>query len=198
MKTISHMSEVHRSRHLRAISASEMHSVIRRARHDMQLQVFLVLCWARAGRSGDILQIRTPNISFHESENDHMLMSFQFSEGKVVKSTGPFTVHTVVPEEWARNITALIQSRTDGDFLLPLTTRQERTRFMMSARSHLRQIDPTMDLRAVRRGATRTLAALEVPLSTIMLFTRHTSLQTLRIYLGFGSAAPSSSRRYPL
>eukprot|EP00760_Papus_ankaliazontas_P023745 PhM_4_TR2087/c1_g3_i1/m.91418 len=30
MKTVRHMSEVHRSRHLRAITASEMHSAIRR------------------------------------------------------------------------------------------------------------------------------------------------------------------------
>ena len=52
-----------------------------------------------------------------------------------------------------------------------------------------RLADPTMEARSVRRGALQLLAAAEVPLPTLMLFSGHTNQRTLLRYLNWGVCA---------
>eukprot|EP00760_Papus_ankaliazontas_P019487 PhM_4_TR18028/c2_g3_i5/m.32362 len=75
MKTVRHMAETHRTRNLRAMSASEMRQSVLRAAHNTALQVFLILCWACAGRSGDVLQLKRSQVQLEDNANGYTIVS---------------------------------------------------------------------------------------------------------------------------
>jgi integrase len=171
-----------------AVTREHAVTAIDAARDDPPLQVLIILMWACAARPGDISQLEKQQLVVHEAQTgSHTKVSILFTRGKVLKVLDPYTIHTAVPETWAA-ILRVYQSQSMHKFLLHLPLKRDRDDLFRRGRELLRLSSPSYDLRAIRRGAAQTLARDGVPMSTILLFTRHTSLTTLRRYLGFGQA----------
>eukprot|EP00760_Papus_ankaliazontas_P003743 PhM_4_TR11644/c3_g1_i5/m.68064 len=174
----------------------DMMTAIRSAK-DLQLQVFMALMWACASRPGEILQLERDHLTFHDSKDGHTIISMLFTQGKVLKKIDPYTIHTTLPDEWAQKVRRLVQLRKEDKFLFPTAVNNNKGRgeLIEQARCTLRTIKEIYDVRAVRRGAARQLAKAGVPLKAIMLFTRHSNVEMLRRYLGFGQAQSEEATR---
>jgi integrase len=168
-----------------AAAFSRLHQ-IENAHSNPILQILLILMWACAGRPGDILQLERGHVQVHEARHGAPTkLSVLFTRGKVLKMVDPYTIHTAIPEQWAAVLRAHLAQCTTK-FLLHAPRKADRDLLFRTARELLRQVNSKYDLKAIRRGAAQTLARGGVPLPTILLFTRHTTLTTLRRYLGFG------------
>eukprot|EP00760_Papus_ankaliazontas_P026215 PhM_4_TR3017/c2_g6_i3/m.89407 len=186
-RTVRHFASREAKTDQAAVSREDFTATVQRLDAHPALQAFMVLMWACAARPGDVLKIRRANVKLHESEGGNTIISVLFEEGKVLKTIDPYTIHSVIPDRWAATLRAQLNAESTR-FLFHLSDARQRSLFLKQAREELRRTNGRYDLRAVRRGAAQTLAADGVPLSTVMLFTRHATVGMLRRYLGFGQA----------
>lgn len=185
-KAVRHFSNRESAQARPGCSQEEMLATITAQHHDPQMQSFLMLMWATAGRPGDVLKLKTKHVSLHESERGLTIISALFDQGKVLKTADPYTIHTAIPDEWAAILQAHKDARQQDGYLFPIPSYRERAAYIRKAREVIRSTNAGLDLRSVRRGSARTLARAGVPLSVVMLFTRHANVTMLRRYLGFG------------
>jgi hypothetical protein len=129
----------------------------------------LALSWLLAGRTGDCRQLREDDIS-----RDGNVLTVTFRRGKTVSRRGPYSLHTVIPEQWlwlfdTKGWEGTLRSATVKDILLCL-----------------RAADSRLENRSIRRGALQRLAS-ELTEDELLLFSGHTTLATLRRYLQWGA-----------
>jgi hypothetical protein len=154
-----------------AATAADITNAMRNAGSD-DLRRLLALSWLCAGRTGDIRQLRATDVS-----REGNVLTITFRRGKTVSRRGPYTVHTVIPVEWLQHFPAGVDW---ADHL--------HTASVAASLTCLRAVDKKLENRSIRRGSLQVLASdSALSESDLLLFSGHTTLATLRRYLGWGS-----------
>lgn len=138
-------------------------------------RVAIILAWVTCARVGCILQLKVEDISTSLTDNT---ISVTFRRGKSVRTRGPYTVHSAVTPAWMTTINRWIATRKS--FLFP--TQLQGKDIKLS----LRRAHPRLEQRSLRRGSLQHLARSGVSEETLMLFSGHTQISTLRRYLNWG------------
>jgi len=156
-------------------------------------QVFI--CWLVAGRLGDVLQLRTEDItldlvrpaSFDQLHLTGEALSFKFVRGKGPQLTGQaYTVHTSIMPELKPLIQSILDRAGQKGWIWEFSSAAERSKQMDLVNHFLKQLDPGLTTRSIRRGAVQHLAEAGYPLADLRKITHHSSDEMLRIYLDMG------------
>lgn len=139
----------------------------------------ILLSWITCARTGCVLQLAAEDVRIAD---DHTL-SIRFRRGKGVRARGPYTVHTLeIPPQYLQRLQRWLTQRRQSLFNKACTGEQ--------LKNSLRRTDPQLEQRSLRRGSIQTLARSPgITDETLMLFSGHTQVRTLRRYLGWGEAA---------
>jgi len=197
-----------------AVSQSQIEMAVEAAPHAWQ-QVALILMWLTSCRVGCVLQLRLQDIRFQPSEGSASSNSIQllthFAHGKGVKMRGPYTVHSTLAQgPWLDLLVNYLHLRRSqqrarpADLLFPATTSTTFTQRTTHLRIAVRAADPSLNLRAMRRGSLQAVSLIPgTTVDQLMLRAGHTSPATTRRYLGFGlkdmeAARNSVSQTLPL
>ncbi|CUE72298.1 TATE DNA transposon, putative, partial [Bodo saltans] len=138
----------------------------------MAVRRLLAMTWLCCGRTGDVRQLAPGDVT-REGPN----MTVTFRRGKTIQRRGPYSLHTTLPEEWTEIIKA-----NEGNFISDL-----KLATVSDVLATVRRISPRYENRSIRRGALQTLANTGVPEDTLLLFSGHTNVCTLRRYLAWGA-----------
>ena len=139
----------------------------------------ILLAWMTCARVGCILQLRRNDVEIHKDGTT----SVRFRRGKSVRTRGPYTVHTTtIPPRYLARLERWLVQRRNTMFDGSTTGAQVKLA--------LRRTNPLLEQRSLRRGSIQTLACSEgITDETLMLFSGHTQVTTLRRYLSWGKAA---------
>lgn len=147
-----------------------------------ETRVAMMLAWLTAARCGCILQLKRQDVALAPDRS----LTVTFRRGKGVKFRGPYTVPTLAPVEWMPALRRWLDSCSPLHFLFPADSvahRCAKGRLIMLA---LRSVDPSLNQRAIRRGALQHMARAGVPIEDLMVFSGHKSRDTLNRYLRWG------------
>ena len=148
---------------------------------EASLPVFcaVLLAWMTCARVGCVLQLRRNDVEIRKDGT----MSVRFRRGKSVRTRGPYTVHTTtIPPRYLARLERWLNQRRNTMFDQSTTGEQVKLA--------LRRTNPLLEQRSLRRGSIQTLACAEgITDETLMLFSGHTQVTTLRRYLSWGKAA---------
>ena len=140
------------------------------------IAVALILGWLTAARLGCILQLEIKDIIFNENR-----LTVTFRRGKGVLRRGPYTVHTQpLPAMWSEVFTKFVKERR-GTRMFPQSMQGS------DLCKALRTINPKYEQRSIRRGALQTMASHGTDEETLMRFSGHTQVGTLRRYLNWNT-----------
>ena len=156
------------------------------AKAEPWVRAALHLTWLAAARTGCILQLKRYDVAYKEATGQ---MKITFRRGKGVAFSGPYTVPTLVPEEWREDMKKFLASRRPDEFLFPAATPSERASNSRMLLEALRAVDPSMGQKAIRRGSLQYLGRLGVGLDKLMIFSGHKRKDTLLRYLRWGQDA---------
>ena len=155
------------------------------------VQEQLALAWLTAGRVGCTLQLKREDVQLGPNGT----MSVQFRRGKGVAMGAPYTVHTKCPPEWQPILNRLLSRTSPGGFLWPYDNREARTAGGKDVAKALKEIDPQLEQRSLRRGALQQMADAGVDDATLMTFSGHRRVETLHRYLDWGRKGRSRAAR---
>lgn len=142
---------------------------------DEALAMALLFGWYTASRLGCIRQLRREDVKTSDQAT-----SITFRRGKGVKASGPYTVHTApLPPELLSRWNNYAATRETVLFPRRLTGR--------SLKEALRTIDPSLEQRSIRRGALQAMASHGTSEETLMRFSGHKRVETLRRYLNWNA-----------
>lgn len=145
-----------------------------------QLAALYLKMWhATASRPGDPLLLAARSVQTHRTHMGRRVWSVTFLEGKGVMIRGPYTVHTVIPDDELLMVTLKICSAT----LFPPELTDTISSLAISA---LKTQDARLEKRSVRRGALQELAMTDTEESTLLMFSGHKDAPMLWRYLGWG------------
>lgn len=137
------------------------------------VKVAILLCWLTAARVGCVLQLAVGDITTSAAG-----VSITFRHGKGVKARGPYTVHTVpIPKEYRKLWSQYLATRHTRLFSLGLKG--------STIKDTLRAAHPQLEQRSIRRGALQAMANNNASEETLMRFSGHTNVTTLRRYLNW-------------
>ena len=138
----------------------------------------VLLSWVTCARTGCILQLTTADVLV---EGEILTITFRRGKGALSRRT-QYTVHTMIPPEFLPRLNRWLQTRRDWLFPRELKSWQ--------IKDCLRRVDPEFECRSLRRGAIQQLATTpNITDETILLFSGHSNVVTLRRYLNFGRKA---------
>lgn len=147
-------------------------------------------------RVGDTLRWRTDQVALqHFPQMKTPVLSVTIVEGKTVEHSGPYTLF--IPFGGALSDTILeqiaemkaIKPQSKYVFLESqvLLSKKDTEKAVLEQEAwmhaDLKGSNLDLDLRAIRRGGLSLMAQNAIPMSTILLFSRHQSVKTLSIYL---------------
>jgi integrase len=144
-----------------------------------QMKGCILLAWLSAARVGDVLKLRRADITL-----EGRTLTITWERGKTVAKRGPYTVSTQIPQAHLELMTqCLAHGGTTPTVFAAISG--------PAVKNALRQAtgDLSLEQRSLRRGALQLLAANGMPLSTVILFSGHTTEKMLLAYLGFGRHA---------
>ncbi len=156
----------------------------------LTLRAAFLICWAVAGRMGDVMQLQRQDVnsSWRDNEQGLVVLSVHFRRGKVVPITGPYTVETVLPFADAEIVHRVLRS-TEQKFLFHARNKAERLENQAEIRRHMRRACSTLELRAIRRGALQHMSERGATMEELLYFSKHVDVGMLRRYLQFGKKA---------
>jgi hypothetical protein len=157
---------------------------------DLESRVGLILQFYTAARVGDVAQLHVPDLQLDPTTR-HVKVTIR--RGKVIARRGPYCVNTYLSSDHFQELEAFIDKRARELQRIP----QAPTLFSYSVtqlasimRCDLRAASPNtaqpLTTRAIRRGALQTMAKNGVPVETLLTFSGHTNVNTLKRYLNFG------------
>lgn len=149
------------------------------------VKAMILLCWLTAARPGDVINLKRKNVAL-----DGINLKVQFQQAKTIIATGEYVINSAIHnEEWRAILEGFIaeNSSSPSTYLFPMGNAQQRTAFVASVRFALRAVNPNLEIRSMRRGTLVALANAGASEEQLLTFSRHTSLKTLRRYLGFGA-----------
>lgn len=158
----------------KAATWDQVRKAITKTKDDAQAMA-LLLGWLTAARLRCIRRIQKDRI-IDTPES----LSITFVEGKTVKLIGPYTVHAQpIPPEFRERWQAYLATRQHVIFPRRLTGND--------LKEAIRKADPQLEQRSLRRGALQTMAANGVSEETLMRYSGHTQVGTLRRYLNWNA-----------
>lgn len=160
-----------------ALTFQQMQNIVQKAiaSENVALAAYLGVTWATCARPGCTLQLQKEDIRF----NTQTQVSFTFRRGKGVLFRGPYTVNTELTPQIAQLLRERLAQIGIGTRIWTQATRE----LLLPA---LREQHTDLCCKSIRRGATQALAEAGVDETTIMEFTGHRKLTTLRRYLNWG------------
>lgn len=140
-------------------------------------------------RPSDVFQLRTANVTIASWDSEMIVI--EVLEGKVVKTIGPYSIGARLTHWAARSLWSIVQQAPKGNVYLfsAANTENERVALTREAHVYLQEIDPILEVRSIRRGGLQRMAQAGVPLSQILLLSRHTTEAMLCRYLQNGKTA---------
>ncbi len=172
-----------------AVQKQEVAKAIKKAVDSdrLDLATLLVMTWYTAGRTCDILQLKKENVEVRS--DGHLLVTFK--RGKTVHARGGWTVHTKLPDEHREILTKYLATVYGKSWVWPF---KQRAALTTQVRLALRDVNPALSNRSIRRGSLQTMAANGVSMATLMEYSGHTREATLRRYLGWGKLAQALAK----
>lgn len=154
---------------------------------NLRTQVCLILQWYLAARVGDILRLRVENIILFKPSS----LQVTIDSGKTMAKRLPYTVNSAMPLDHFNLLTEYLFSLEVSGPKAPVFPTQGPTgvpwvKQQQLMRQALRIANPDLNTRAMRRGALQTMANNNVPPDTLMTFSGHTNIETLKRYLNYG------------
>lgn len=168
-----------------------------RIRHPLHLCILLAFTFGQ--RISDMLQLATADIDKVHLQGQGFLV-ITVRRSKTIKATGPYTLHVRQDSELGPPLKRLYRRcrRQHLPFLftqsVPLLglggllqiPSRERTRLRKATNAVLKEIDPRLESRSIRRGGLQRIASLGVNLEDLRThFSKHTSTASLGAYLDF-------------
>ena len=155
-------------------TADQVFEAIHKTKDDA-VAAALLLGWLTASRLGCILQLAKEDIAVSANT-----LAVTFRRGKGVRASGPYTVHTApIPAKFRKRWESYIATRKTAMFPRRLTG--------ASLKLALREVSPKLEQRSIRRGALQLMAANNTDEATLMRFSGHRRVETLRRYLNWNT-----------
>jgi integrase len=137
-------------------------------------------------RMADVIQLRKEDILLLP----HRVL-ITFRRGKVVPRIGPFTIS--LPTNLGQTKCAvlarlreMLNTTASGFILTHGNTEAERAQVSGEVTKRLKDIDPSLEARSIRRGGLSRLAAAGASETALLLYSRHASTSMLYRYLNAG------------
>jgi integrase len=138
----------------------------------------LMMTWIAAARTSDIARLQKQDVAWHDTA-----LQITFRESKTAATVGARSVTCSVPAAWQEEIALFLTAAARPS--TPLFP--EMKQFSAFIRLALRRVDPRLESRSLRRGGLQTMALAGTPVSTLLVFSGHSSERTLRTYLAWGA-----------
>lgn len=152
----------------------QVSKAIEECKNDAQAMALLI-GWLTASRLGCIRQLSKGDVKWSAQ---HTLV--RFTKGKGARIRGPYTVHAQpIPDQFRARWKDYADSRHTALFPRHVTGK--------SLKDALRRIDPSLEQRSIRRGALQAMALCDVDEETLMRYSGHTQVSTLRRYLNWNA-----------
>ena len=166
----------------KAATAAQVTRVLQNSLLSDEMRACVLLCWVTGSRCGDILKLRTIDFKIQQSS-----VMVTFCRGKTVAKRGAYTVSSVIPATTDANPVKHYLNTRQGTSLSPLFPSITGRAIKQALRSSTG--DQHLEQRSLRRGALQELAAQGMALTTLLLFSGHTTTAMLLRYLGHGTKA---------
>ena len=174
MVTFQHRSKEELPNQPKAATWEQVRAAIKKTTNDAQA-IALLLGWLTAARLGCIRTLSKEHVKW-----DSKGTSITFHIGKGARARGPYTVHAQpIPQEFRERWKKYFESRETMLFPRHLTG--------SSLKNALRTVDATLEQRSIRRGALQTMAQNGASEETLMRYSGHTQVATLRRYLNWNA-----------
>jgi integrase len=158
----------------KAATWEQVSNAISECKNDAQAMVMLI-GWLTASRLGCVRQLSKGDVKWSAK---HTLV--RFAKGKGARIRGPYTVHAQpIPTEFKERWSRYVEDRQTALFPNHVTGK--------SLKDALRRIDPSLEQRSIRRGALQAMAMCGVDEETLMRYSGHTQVSTLRRYLNWNA-----------
>ena len=173
-----------------ALTAVQYQTLVATLKHP-KARLLLQLCWAFAARTGDMRQIQGTDVVMKPANaHGRHPSAITFRCGKGAAFWGPYTVHSVLPADVAKQVAAACGSKDKGKSIFNTYDQQ----ILSEAVGQM-----GMDLRAIRKGSLQELALRGASDEQLQLLSGHKRRDTLLRYLGWGvfshSAASAAAAR---
>ena len=150
--------------------------------------VALTLFWFTGQRPCDVLLLLRPNVTCLDQGGFKFVA--RFNEGKVVGRIEAYHIHFRIAhkdddDEAGTAVLKLLKERANHSHLFEFTNGYQRTKFLSTIRSALREQDDRLELRSLRRGTLQMYNRAGVPEAALLTYSRHTTIAALRRYLGW-------------
>lgn len=174
MRTFQHRCKEELPNQPQAATWKQVSDAIKQTKNDAQAMA-LLLGWLTAARLGCIRALSKDHVKLSKDA-----LSITFHQGKGARARGPYTVHTQpIPKEFCARWKKYFDSRDSKLFPHHLTG--------SSLKDALRKVDKSLEQRSIRRGALQTMAQNGASEETLMRFSGHTQVATLRRYLNWNA-----------
>lgn len=145
-----------------------------------QIRMVILIGWITAGRLGCVLQLKREDIVFETMNGNQRSIHITFRRGKGVRARQThYTVTTAIhDDDWYNELHTFVNSKPMEAFLFSKDVKGAHLRPPLK-RAGLEQ-------RSLRRGALQAMASAKVDYPTLMNYSGHSSVDTLKRYLDFG------------
>lgn len=172
--TFGHRSKQELPNQPQAATWEQVRSAVETCKNDAQAMALLI-GWLTAARLGCVRQLSKADVKWSAQ---HTLV--RFSKGKGARIRGPYTVHAQpIPREFRDRWKSYVEERQSALFPRHVTGQ--------SLKDALRRVDPNLEQRSIRRGALQAMAVCDVDEETLMRYSGHTQVSTLRRYLNWNA-----------
>ena len=149
----------------------------------LMCMVYMCLWYGTSSRPFDALRVQRSLVTSHATYNNRPITTVLFMEGKSVTIRGPYSVHTILPRLDLVQCLLRASSSTNTHYLFP-----ERfwPRIDTIVHRAMKDVDPKLEKRSVRRGSLQALAMAGADESTLLTFSGHKDAPMLWRYLNWG------------
>lgn len=200
------------------VSESEMHEIriefLNPVLFEHRTRLLIEVAYTFAQRPSDVAQwdgeYTKARMRTRGSRHRTKFLVLVFRRGKTIGATGPWTIHLDFASDLAQKLRSLSRWARKQQHMFPFMpfptkvrlgkgnlfypTDAMRTKSRKATQAVLQQVNPALEIKSIRRGGAQRLAALGFTHEEIREhFTHHTSLRTLREYLGYGMYSTSQA-----
>ena len=148
------------------------------------LAVAMLVAYTLGQRIGDVIQLECNRVSeIVDRHTSTTLVAIQFRRGKTVRRRDPFTLHLQANTDLAQEVRSLAEQVTVQQYLFGA----DRLKSLQIIKNALKDVNPLLGLLSVRRGGLQEMAQKGASLATLLHHSRHTTIQMLDRYLGWGT-----------
>ena len=149
----------------------------------LMAMVYMCLWYGTSSRPFDALRVQRSLVTSHATHNGHPITTVLFMEGKSVTIRGPYSVHTILPRLDLLHCLLRASSATNTMYLFPERFWPRIDTIVLRA---MKDVDPRLEKRSVRRGSLQALAMAGADESTLLTFSGHKDAPMLWRYLNWG------------